>query len=73
MYICICHALSRKDIGEAVKAGANGQLKVFSHFGVSPECGRCLSTVDECIKASQASIDPVEKGGSEIEPPSSVA
>jgi bacterioferritin-associated ferredoxin len=45
MYVCICHALTESDIAEAEDKGARNEVEIFSHCGVKPQCGRCLSDV----------------------------
>lgn len=45
MYICICHALTEGDVRSAEAAGAATHGEVFRHFGVKPQCGRCMSSM----------------------------
>ena len=43
MYVCICHALTDVDVRAAETEGAASDAdEVFRHFGVKPECGRCV-------------------------------
>ncbi|MDR3436731.1 (2Fe-2S)-binding protein [Telmatospirillum sp.] len=43
MYICVCNALTDGDVRNAEAAGAVTHGQVFRHYGVKPQCGRCLS------------------------------
>ena len=42
MYICICHALTDSDVSAAEEQGAAKTSEVFHHYGVQPQCGRCV-------------------------------
>ncbi len=49
MYVCICHGLNDHQIKQAVCWGASRAAEVYKHFGVRPECGRCVSYVCEML------------------------
>ena len=42
MYICVCNALTDRDVRSAEAAGAAREAEVFRHFGVTAQCGRCV-------------------------------
>lgn len=52
MWVCICHALTDKDIETAEAEGAKTELEVYAHYGVKPQCGRCVPTV-KCLMKCQ--------------------
>ncbi|MFL5812992.1 MAG: bacterioferritin-associated ferredoxin [Bdellovibrionia bacterium] len=52
MWVCICHALTDKDIEAAEAQGAKTELEVYAHYGVKPQCGRCVPTV-KCLMKCQ--------------------
>jgi bacterioferritin-associated ferredoxin len=52
MWVCICHALTDTDIQTAETEGAKNELEVFGHYGVKPQCGRCVPTV-KCLMKCQ--------------------
>lgn len=52
MWVCICHALTDKDIETAEAEGAKTELDVYAHYGVKPQCGRCVPTV-KCLMKCQ--------------------
>lgn len=45
MYVCICHALTDDDVRSAEAEGAACNAEVFRHFGVRPQCGRCIPSM----------------------------
>lgn len=46
MYVCICHAITDGDIQTAKGQGSQTHRDVFQHYGVKPQCGRCV----KCLK-----------------------
>ena len=49
MYVCICHAVTERDIYQAVDAGARCLREVQKMTKVSTCCGACSSRAEECI------------------------
>lgn len=45
MYVCVCHALTDRDVRAAESEGAARGSEVFRHFGLKPQCGRCVSSM----------------------------
>jgi len=45
MYVCVCHALTDGDVRSARDEGAATSAEVFRHYGVKPQCGRCVRTM----------------------------
>lgn len=56
MYACICHALRERDVKEAISLGACRVSEIYRHFGVKPQCGRCLSTVRHLLVAHHGTM-----------------
>jgi bacterioferritin-associated ferredoxin len=54
MWVCICHALSDTDIKTAETEGAQSAAEVFNHYGVKPQCGRCVPTVKSLMNCSKS-------------------
>ncbi|MEE2670500.1 MAG: (2Fe-2S)-binding protein [Bdellovibrionota bacterium] len=52
MYICICKAITDKQLEEAQKAGKTFN-EVCRQFGVGSECGTCLTDAWEVIQKAQ--------------------
>jgi len=57
MYICVCHALTEGDVRSAETAGAETHGQVFRHFGVKPQCGRCMSSMRGVMKCKGVASD----------------
>ena len=47
MYVCICHAVTDRDIRQAVDNGAASVEVVCDRLNVSSNCGRCLERARE--------------------------
>ena len=50
MYVCLCKAVTERQIREAVAQGAHS-LKDLKHaLGVASECGKCAAEAKRCLK-----------------------
>lgn len=54
MYVCLCRALNERDVDDARSSGATKPAEVFRHYGVAPQCGRCLSSMRGMLGAEGA-------------------
>ena len=58
MYVCVCHAVTDKDICKAVDRGACSLFDVQNELPVGACCGRCEDTarsvVDEYLSTRRA-------------------
>ena len=52
MYVCICNAITDKDIREAEACGAVHHGEVFQHCGTAPQCGRCIPAIRDQLSDS---------------------
>lgn len=62
MYVCICHAVTDKDIERAVDDGARRLRDLSRALSVATRCGRCAVCAHDCLKkalAREASTCPV--------------
>lgn len=50
MYICVCHAVTDRQIRQAVESGARNLKDLRRELGVARDCGRCASCAHECLK-----------------------
>ena len=50
MYVCICKAVTDRQIREAAQGGARTLADLRRELGVSLDCGRCASCARECLK-----------------------
>jgi len=50
MYVCVCHAVTDRQIREVVDHGAQSLLDVQTTLAVGSCCGRCQSTAEEVVE-----------------------
>lgn len=51
MIVCICSAFNEKKVHQAIEAGARTTASVFRHLGHSVQCGKCVPTVRDMVRA----------------------
>ena len=51
MYVCLCHAISDRQIREAVEHGAQSLDKVQCQLPVGTCCGSCADTARQIIES----------------------
>lgn len=51
MYICVCHAISDRQIREIVDRGASSLQEVQCHLPVAGCCGSCEDSARDLIEA----------------------
>lgn len=51
MYICVCHAISDRQIREAVDRGAGSLCEVQAYLPVAACCGRCEDSARAVIES----------------------
>ena len=52
MYVCVCRAVTEKDIESAVARGAPRLRDLRLELGVTEECGRCAKCARQCLAAA---------------------
>lgn len=50
MYICVCHAITDRQIREIVEQGATSLIEVQQRLPIASCCGRCESTACDVIE-----------------------
>ncbi len=58
MYVCVCHAVTERQIHHAVKHGAKTVKHLKESLGVGSECGKCVSCAKACLKAAHEEQHP---------------
>lgn len=53
MYVCVCHAVTDRDIEGAVAEGCCSLRQLREQLGVGRTCGRCARCARETIKDAQ--------------------
>jgi bacterioferritin-associated ferredoxin len=60
MYVCICHAVTEKDIQKAVKQGICSMEGLSENMAVSTRCGCCADHAHKVLtEAINFSVDEV--------------
>lgn len=49
MYVCVCHAITDRQIREAIDQGAESLMQLQQVLPVASCCGRCEGTARELI------------------------
>lgn len=62
MYVCVCQAVTERQIHEAAKAGARTVKDLRRELGVTTECGRCASCARDCLREAHGHHCPSEAG-----------
>ncbi|MEO3434924.1 (2Fe-2S)-binding protein [Inquilinus sp. CAU 1745] len=50
MYICICNALTDRQIRTVMGEGEVSAGKVYARLGCAPQCGKCVSQVRDMVR-----------------------
>ena len=50
MYVCICNALTEKQVDDAIQNGADSTGRVYEHHACSVRCGKCVREVADRIR-----------------------
>lgn len=54
MYVCVCQAVTDRQIREAAAGGARTLKDLRRDLGVTRDCGRCACCARECLAEAQA-------------------
>lgn len=50
MYVCVCKAVTEKQLNAAVRAGARNLRALRKELGITSDCGRCAQFAHECLR-----------------------
>lgn len=59
MYVCVCHAVTDRDIQQAVAQGAHSMRELSARTGVASTCGRCARCAHACLKEAAGTSQAV--------------
>ncbi|MCK9394120.1 MAG: (2Fe-2S)-binding protein [Methylobacter sp.] len=51
MYVCVCQAVTDREIHQAARDGARTLRDLRRDLGVGVDCGRCVSCARQCLKS----------------------
>ncbi|MBL8506670.1 (2Fe-2S)-binding protein [Methylobacillus glycogenes] len=54
MYVCVCRAVTDRQILQAARAGAKNLKDLRRELGVAAECGQCASCARQCLREAHA-------------------
>lgn len=54
MYVCLCHAVTDRQIKQAIADGARTVRQVQLRLRVGTNCGKCIPAAREIVDAAQA-------------------
>ena len=49
MYVCLCNAITERDVRECVRSGCCSLDELSAELGVDTCCGRCRSAAEEIL------------------------
>ncbi|MGK0297006.1 MAG: bacterioferritin-associated ferredoxin [Gammaproteobacteria bacterium] len=55
MYVCVCRAVTERDIRKAIDEGAQSVRDLREKLKVTESCGSCLETVKQCLNEAKSS------------------
>lgn len=58
MYICVCNAVTERQVKQAVKEGACSLRDLRDCLGVASECGRCAKSALDCLREHEEKNTP---------------
>ena len=60
MYVCVCNAITDKQIRKAAKSGVRNLSQLQAELGVATNCGSCKDTATEILRDSCRTSRPAE-------------
>ena len=68
MYVCVCRAVTERQIEAAVKDGARHLRDLRTELGIIEDCGRCARCAKQCMDKAieQLGPPPHPKSGASI-------
>jgi bacterioferritin-associated ferredoxin len=52
MYVCVCNAVTERQVGEVIDAGARTRTEVTRACGAGGDCGACHGMIETMLEAS---------------------
>jgi bacterioferritin-associated ferredoxin len=54
LYLCLCRAISDRDVAALARAGACTVAQVFKAKGCKPDCGSCIAYIRDSLDEARA-------------------
>jgi len=58
MWVCVCHAVTDKEVKAAITAGATSREAVTRACRAGGDCGSCHDTIEELIESHAEVVPP---------------
>ncbi len=55
MYVCVCMAVTERQVHQAASNGATTLKDLRRELGVTTECGRCAGCAKKCLREAHQS------------------
>jgi|LakMenEpi03Aug12_release.lakeMendotaPanAssembly.Ray.scaffolds.fasta_scaffold283524_2 bacterioferritin-associated ferredoxin len=62
MYVCICHAVTDRDIKSAVDSGVSKFQDLAHKLHVAQQCGICAKAAKECFNGALQASSQTKRG-----------
>jgi bacterioferritin-associated ferredoxin len=62
MYVCVCKAITDKQILRAIDEGADNLMKLKTSLGLATQCGRCSKTARPILRQQTQEAGRVANG-----------
>ena len=49
MYVCLCNAITDRDLADAASEGVSCAVEAYRRRGSTPDCGRCLEFAQDLL------------------------
>lgn len=56
MILCVCNAITEKQVRDLARAGARTPEEAYAALGHEPECGSCLCYADELMTEARKDL-----------------
>jgi bacterioferritin-associated ferredoxin len=60
MYVCICNAITDKQIRQAAESGVRDLRELQAELGVATNCGSCKETASQILFENRKTRQPIE-------------
>jgi bacterioferritin-associated ferredoxin len=56
MYVCLCHALTMRDIKSQLDNGCGSVAGLYKRLGCRPQCGKCVTDVRRIVQSAKSAV-----------------
>ena len=58
MWVCVCHAVTDREVKAAIEAGAATREAVTTACRAGGDCGSCHHMIEQMVEAHQEVVEP---------------